>query len=94
MIRVIEDLRSLLDLNVSLPLEAAWTRTNQGSGTQRVTCLSSHRVIKDMVLLSDRAVSLPSKAVENHANEGSRMLHSVRLMDTLSLDGIGLVQAI
>ena len=89
---MVEDSKSLLSSNASLPLEAAWTHANQGSGMQQATCSSLHKVIEDEESWSDRTVSLPSKAAGYHANEGSGKLHSVRLSDASSLDDVSLVQ--
>ena len=91
---MVEDSKSLLSSNASLPLEAAWTRANQGSGMQRTTCSSSHKVIEDEDSWSDRTMSLPSKAVGYRANEGSGELHSVRLSDASSPDDVSLVQTV
>ena len=91
---MVEDSKSLLSLNASLPLEAAWTRANQGSGMQQTTCSSLHKVIEDEDSWSDRTMSLPSKAVGYRANEGSGKLRSVRSSDTSSPDDVSLVQTV
>ena len=91
---MVEDSKSLLSSNASLPLEAAWTRANQGSGMEQVTCSSSHKVIEDEESWSGRTVLLPSKAAGYHANEGSGKLRSVRLSDASSLDDVSLVQTV
>ena len=91
---MVEDSKSLFSSNASLPLEAAWTRANQGSGMQQAACSSLHKVIEDEESWSDRTVSLPLKAVGYHANEGSGKLHSVRLSDASSSDDVSLVQMV